>query len=55
MSAQLLKEIPSNLWVVLLGSISFQEISYAGKPQVEYRYIYTFKSMTTDNCVAIVA
>jgi hypothetical protein len=28
------KKIPSNLWVVWVGYISFQEISYAGKPQV---------------------
>ena len=28
------KIIPSILWVVLVGYISFQEISYAGKPQV---------------------
>ncbi len=34
-----LKKIPSNLWVVCVGSISFQEISYAGKPQVVSRYI----------------
>jgi len=33
------KKIPSNLWVVRVGSISFQEISYAGKPQVVSRYI----------------
>ncbi len=33
------KKIPSNLWVVHVGSISFQEISYAGKPQVLSRYI----------------
>jgi hypothetical protein len=37
-----LKNIPSNLWVVWVGSIIFQEISYAGKPQVVSRY---FKSM----------
>ncbi len=29
------KKIPSNLWAVRVGYISFQEISYAaGKPQV---------------------
>ncbi len=38
MSAQL-KKIPSNLWVVWVGSISFQETSYASKPQVVSRYI----------------
>ena len=32
-------KIPSNLWVVRIGNISFQEISYAGKPQVVSRYI----------------
>ncbi len=34
-----LKKILSNLWVVQVRSISFQEISYAGKPQVVSRYI----------------
>ncbi len=34
-----LKKIPSNLWVVRVLSISFQEISYAGKPQVVSTYI----------------
>jgi len=29
------KKIPSKLWVVWVGYISFQEICYAGKPQVE--------------------
>ncbi len=38
MSTQL-KKIPSNLWVVRVGFISFQEISYAGKPQVGSRHI----------------
>ncbi len=38
MSTQL-KKIPSNLWVVSVGSNSFQDISYAGKPQVVSRYI----------------
>jgi hypothetical protein len=33
------KKIPSNLCIVPVGSISFQEISYAGKPQVASRYI----------------
>ena len=33
------KKIPSNLWVVWVGNISFQEIFYAGKPQVVSRYI----------------
>jgi hypothetical protein len=32
-------KIPSNLWVVRVGYISFQEISYAGKPQVVSSYI----------------
>jgi hypothetical protein len=31
------KKIPSNLWVVRVGNISFQDISYAGKPQVVSR------------------
>ncbi len=39
MSTQL-KKIPSNLLVVYVGSISFQEISYASKPQVASRYIH---------------
>ncbi len=30
-----------NLWVVCIGSISFQEISFAGKPQVVSRFILT--------------
>jgi hypothetical protein len=38
MSTQL-KKIPSNLWVVWVGYNSFQEISYAGKPQVVSSYI----------------
>jgi hypothetical protein len=38
MSTQL-KKIPSNLWVVYVGSKSFLEISYAGKPQVVSSYI----------------
>ncbi len=33
------KKIPSNLWVVCIGSNSFQEISHAGKPQIVSRYI----------------
>jgi hypothetical protein len=33
------KKVPSNLWVVRVGSISFQEIFYAGKPKVVTRYI----------------
>ncbi len=33
------KKIPSNLWVVWVGYISFQEISYSGKPQVVSSYI----------------
>ncbi len=33
------KNIPSNLWVVRVGSNSFQGISYAGKPQVVSRCI----------------
>jgi hypothetical protein len=33
------KKNPSNLWVVHVGSNSFLEISYAGKPQVVSRYI----------------
>jgi hypothetical protein len=33
------KKIPSNLWVVGVGSNSFQEISYAGKPHVVSSYI----------------
>jgi hypothetical protein len=37
MSTQL-KNIPSNLWVVRVGSNIFQGISYAGKPQVVSRY-----------------
>ncbi len=36
-------KIPSNLWVVCVGSDSFQGISYAGKPQVVPSY--SFKSM----------
>jgi hypothetical protein len=36
------KKIPSNLWVVRVGSNSFQEISYAGKPQVVSSQIYGF-------------
>jgi hypothetical protein len=38
MSTQL-EKIPSNLWVVWVGYISFQEISYAGKTQVVSSYI----------------
>jgi len=34
-----LKKFPSNLRVVREGPNSFQEISYAGKPQVVSRYI----------------
>jgi len=34
-----LKKNTSNLLVVRVGNISFQEISYAGKPQVVSRYI----------------
>ncbi len=30
---------PSSLWVVCVGSNSFREISYAGKPQVVSSYI----------------
>ncbi len=30
---------PSNLWVVCVGSNSFHEISYAGKPKVVSSYI----------------
>jgi hypothetical protein len=37
------KKIPSNLWVVHVGSDSFQGIAYAGKPQVVSSY--SFKSM----------
>ncbi len=33
------KKIPSNLWVVWVGYTSFQEISYAGKPQLVSKYI----------------
>ena len=33
------KKITSNLWVVHIGSVSFQEISYIGKPQVVSKYI----------------
>ncbi len=33
------KKIPSNQWVVWVGNIIFQEISYAGKHQVVSRYI----------------
>jgi hypothetical protein len=33
------KKIPSNWWVVSVGSNSFQEISYTGKPQVVSSYI----------------
>ncbi len=33
------KKIPSILWVVQVGYISFQEISYPGKPQVVSSYI----------------
>ncbi len=32
---------PSNDWVVQVGCISFQEISYAGKLQVVSRYIFS--------------
>ncbi len=32
-------KIPSNLCVVWVGYIGFQEISYAGKPQVVSSYI----------------
>ncbi len=39
MSTQLLKKILSNVCVVRGGYISFQEISYAGKPQVVSSYI----------------
>ncbi len=38
MSTQL-KKIPSNIWVVHVGSNSFPGISYPGKPQVVSRYI----------------
>jgi hypothetical protein len=38
MSTQI-KKISSNLLVVRVGYISFQEISYPGKPQVVSRYI----------------
>ena len=38
---------PSNLWVVCIGSDSFQGISYAGKPQVVSSY--SFKSMDVLN------
>jgi len=38
------KKIPSNLWVVCVGSNSFQGISYPGKPQVLSSY--SFKYMT---------
>ncbi len=34
-----LKIIPSKLWVVRVGTNSFQEISYAGKSQVLSSYI----------------
>ena len=34
---------PSNLWVVHIGSNSFQGISYDGKPQVVFSY--SFKSI----------
>ncbi len=34
-----LKKIPSNVRVVRVGYISFEEISYARKPQVVCRYI----------------
>ncbi len=37
MPAQL-KKIPSNLWVVCIGSNSFQGISYVGKPRVVSRH-----------------
>ncbi len=60
---QSFKKIPSNLWVVCIGSNSFQGISYAGKPQVVSSY--SFKSMfttllffktcnaATDDCVTL--
>jgi hypothetical protein len=35
----ILKTIPWNIWVVHIRSISSQEISYTGKPQVVSRYI----------------
>ncbi len=38
-----LQKIPSNLWVVGVGSNSFQGISYDGKPRVVFSY--SFKSM----------
>jgi hypothetical protein len=34
-----LNKITSNRWVVCIESISLQEISYAGKPQVVSKYI----------------
>jgi len=52
-------KIPSNLWVIWEGSISFQEISYAGKPQVVSRYILSnlwqkmWKSMHCTSCTAV--
>ncbi len=42
-------KIPSNLWVVHVGSNSFQGISYAGKPQVVFSY--SFKSMVITTSV----
>jgi hypothetical protein len=39
-------KIPSNLWVVRVGSNSFQGISFAAKPQVVSRYILKFMKQT---------
>jgi hypothetical protein len=54
MSTQL-KKIPSNLWVVRVGFISFQEISYAGKPQVVSRYILSTLCLQSQEMVLILS
>ncbi len=45
MSTQL-KKIHSNIWVVCIGSNSFQGISYAGKPQVVSRFFQIYDQYT---------